>query len=30
MHGKGGRLPVADVGLAAAFYADLMVETLRT
>jgi acetylornithine deacetylase/succinyl-diaminopimelate desuccinylase-like protein len=29
MHGKDERMPVADLGLAAAFYADLMVETLR-
>jgi acetylornithine deacetylase/succinyl-diaminopimelate desuccinylase-like protein len=29
MHGKDERIPVADLGLAAAFYADLMVETLR-
>jgi hypothetical protein len=29
MHGKDERMPVADLGLAAAFYADLMVEMLR-
>jgi acetylornithine deacetylase/succinyl-diaminopimelate desuccinylase-like protein len=29
MHGIDERIPVADLGLAAAFYADLMVETLR-
>jgi acetylornithine deacetylase/succinyl-diaminopimelate desuccinylase-like protein len=29
MHGKDERIPVADLGLAAAFYADVMVETLR-
>ena len=29
MHGKDERMPVADLGLAAAFYAELMVETLR-
>ncbi len=29
MHGINERIPVADLGLAAAFYADLMVETLR-
>jgi acetylornithine deacetylase/succinyl-diaminopimelate desuccinylase-like protein len=29
MHGKDERMPVADLGLAAAFYADLIVETLR-
>ena len=29
MHGKDERMPVADLGLAAAFYADLMVKTLR-
>jgi acetylornithine deacetylase/succinyl-diaminopimelate desuccinylase-like protein len=29
MHGKDERIPVADLGLAAAFYADLMVETLQ-
>jgi acetylornithine deacetylase/succinyl-diaminopimelate desuccinylase-like protein len=29
MHGRDERMPVADLGLAAAFYADLMVETLR-
>jgi acetylornithine deacetylase/succinyl-diaminopimelate desuccinylase-like protein len=29
MHGKDERMPVADLGLAAAFYADLIGETLR-
>jgi acetylornithine deacetylase/succinyl-diaminopimelate desuccinylase-like protein len=29
MHGKDERMPVADLGLAAAFYADLMQEMLR-
>jgi acetylornithine deacetylase/succinyl-diaminopimelate desuccinylase-like protein len=29
MHGIDERIPVADLGLAAAFYADLMLETLR-
>jgi acetylornithine deacetylase/succinyl-diaminopimelate desuccinylase-like protein len=29
MHGKDERMPVADRVLAAAFYADLMVEMLR-
>ena len=29
MHGKDERIPVADLGLAAAFYADVMMETLR-
>jgi acetylornithine deacetylase/succinyl-diaminopimelate desuccinylase-like protein len=29
MHGIDERIPVADLGLAAAFYADLMVETLK-
>ena len=29
MHGIDERMPVADLGLAAAFYADLMLETLR-
>ena len=29
MHGIDERIPVADLGLAAAFYADLMQETLR-
>jgi acetylornithine deacetylase/succinyl-diaminopimelate desuccinylase-like protein len=28
MHGIDERIPVADLGLAAAFYADLMLETL--
>jgi acetylornithine deacetylase/succinyl-diaminopimelate desuccinylase-like protein len=29
MHGVDERVPVADLGLAASFYADLVVETLR-
>jgi acetylornithine deacetylase/succinyl-diaminopimelate desuccinylase-like protein len=29
MHGVDERVPVADLGLAASFYADLAVETLR-
>lgn len=29
MHGVDERIPVADLGLAAAFYADLVMETLR-
>jgi acetylornithine deacetylase/succinyl-diaminopimelate desuccinylase-like protein len=29
MHGKDERMPVADLGLAAAFYSDLMLETLQ-
>jgi len=29
MHGIDERIPVADLGLAAAFYSDLMLETLR-
>jgi acetylornithine deacetylase/succinyl-diaminopimelate desuccinylase-like protein len=29
IHGADERVPVADLGLAASFYADLAVETLR-
>jgi acetylornithine deacetylase/succinyl-diaminopimelate desuccinylase-like protein len=29
MHGADERMSVSDLGLAASFYADLMLETLR-
>jgi acetylornithine deacetylase/succinyl-diaminopimelate desuccinylase-like protein len=29
IHGADERIPVEDLGLAAAFYSDLIVETLR-
>ncbi len=29
MHAADERIPVEDLGLAAAFYAELMLETLR-
>jgi acetylornithine deacetylase/succinyl-diaminopimelate desuccinylase-like protein len=29
IHGADERVPVADLGLAASFYSDLVVETLR-